>query len=244
MVRSSEAESATRTWLFVPLKLRALPKRPWVVQLAPDQGARVPIAGGIGGGGAGSLGERPGPDQARGRGRSGAGGGLGDGGIATEVAGGIDRPDLVAVGGRGRQAGVAEGGGGGRPHLGEVGAARALAALDPVAGDADVVGGGGPAQPHLAGAGGGRGQPRGVGRRRGVGTHREVDAGAGLQAAAVRGREDDLVAEGSDISVVFRHEGPLVTGSAYEGVDVGVVMKQHRPTQGGSPQRPLVRIGG
>src|SRR5262249_3277064 len=35
LVRSSEAESATWTLLFAPLKLRALPYRPRVVRLAP-----------------------------------------------------------------------------------------------------------------------------------------------------------------------------------------------------------------
>ena len=43
VVRSSEAESATRTVLFVPLKLRALPKRPWVVQLAPVMVPAFPL---------------------------------------------------------------------------------------------------------------------------------------------------------------------------------------------------------
>ena len=65
------------------------------------QGSRVAPAGGVGGGGAGSLAEPPGPDQARRRGRGVGGGGLGGSGISAEVAGGVDRPHLVAVGGRG-----------------------------------------------------------------------------------------------------------------------------------------------
>ena len=35
VLRSSEAESGTRTGLLVPLKLSASPYRPWVVQWRP-----------------------------------------------------------------------------------------------------------------------------------------------------------------------------------------------------------------
>ena len=66
-LRFSEAELATRTKLFVPLKLRALPKRPWVDQVAPFsspcsryQRRRR--------GRAGSLVESPRPHQTRRRG--------------------------------------------------------------------------------------------------------------------------------------------------------------------------------
>ena len=104
--------------------------------------------------------------NARGRRRrSGVGDGLrrrrGDRGVGTEVAGRIGRPHPVAVGRRGRQAGVAVGGRGRCPHLGEVGAARTLAALHPVAGDPDRVGGGGPAEVDP-----GRADRRGRERRR------------------------------------------------------------------------------
>ena len=78
----------------------------------------------------------------------------------------------VAVGTRGREAGVGVGGGRGRRHLGEVGAARALAALDAVAADADVVGGGGPVEVDPGAAGGGGREPGGRRRRRRVGGRR------------------------------------------------------------------------
>ena len=42
-LRSSEDESATRTTPFEPLKLSALPNRPWFVQVAPTRVAWFPL---------------------------------------------------------------------------------------------------------------------------------------------------------------------------------------------------------
>src|SRR5262249_15774382 len=121
------------------------------------QGRGVPLAGRVGGGGAGSLAEAPGADQARWRGGSGAGGGLGGTGVAAEIAGGIDGSHPISVGGRGGDGRIAVAVSGGRRDLREARAARALAALDPVAGNPDVVGRGRPAEIHLTGPGGRRG---------------------------------------------------------------------------------------
>ena len=84
--------------------------------------------------------------------------------IAAEVAGGVHRAHLIAERRRGGQGGVAEGGAGGLRDLGERRAARALAALDPVAGNGDVVARCRPAEIDPVRAGG-RGQARRRGRR-------------------------------------------------------------------------------
>ena len=80
-----------------------------------------------------------------GRRLGGSGGRVGDG---PGVAGGVDGENLIAVARARAEACVAVGGAGaGRCcDLGEVAAAGALAALDPVAGDTDVVGGRSPGE--------------------------------------------------------------------------------------------------
>ena len=88
------------------------------------------------------------------------------GGVAVrpEVARRIGCTDAVAVARRRAEPAVGEGRSGRRPDLGEDRAARALAALDPVAGHADVVGRRAPAQVDRRAAGSRRGQRS---RRRG-----------------------------------------------------------------------------
>src|SRR5439155_18998543 len=87
-------------------------------------------------------------------------------GVATEIAGGIRRPDPVAIAGRRGKPGVVICG---ARHGGDLGKARTpapLATLHQVPGDSDIVGGGGPRQVDLATARRRRGQVR-WGRRRG-----------------------------------------------------------------------------
>src|SRR6202042_3858499 len=73
-------------------------------------------------------------------------------GVGAEVSGGVGRAYPVAVAGGGVDGGVlvAGAGAGGGGDLGEVAAARARAALDAVAADADVIGGGAPGEIDLA----------------------------------------------------------------------------------------------
>jgi hypothetical protein len=60
--------------------------------------------------------------------------GTGDGGIGTEIACRIHRPHLVAVRGRGRQAGIAETGAGGLAHFDKVHTGAAYTPFHPIAG--------------------------------------------------------------------------------------------------------------
>src|SRR5436190_22142713 len=103
-------------------------------------------------------------------------GGLGGGaegvGVGPCVAGGVGRPDAVAVAGGGGEAGVVVGRPGRCRDLGEVRAVGALAALYLVAGDADVVVCRAPAQIDLAAtdcAAGQRSEERRVGHEGGLG---------------------------------------------------------------------------
>ena len=150
----------------------------------------------------------------------GGGGGGGDRGVGAEVVGLVDGADLVAVGGRGGQAGVVEGGAGGGADLGEVGAAGAGAALDAVLGDADVVGGGGPAEVDLGGARRRGGQPGRRGRRGGVG--RRGGGGGGDRGV---GAEVVGLVDGADLVAVGGRGGQagVVERGAGGGADLGEV---------------------
>src|SRR5262249_33701415 len=97
--------------------------------------------------------ERGGQEGRGGRGgrrvRRGAGDGGGRAGERPHVVGGVGGAHAEAVARAGGEPGAVERGAGGGADLGERGAARALAALDEVVGDADVVGGRGPRQVDL-----------------------------------------------------------------------------------------------
>ena len=86
VVRSSEAESATRTTLLVPLKLKRVAVAALGRPAAPVMVPVLPVARRIGGGRAGPLTERPGAHQARRRRRGRAGGGLGHSRVTAQVA--------------------------------------------------------------------------------------------------------------------------------------------------------------
>src|SRR4029077_6955118 len=113
--------------------------------------------------------------------------------VGAGVVGGVDRPHLVAVAGRGRETRVLVAGGGavaGRPDLAEVAAASALAAPDLVVGDADVVGRRTPAEVDLGRADGGGGQRAG---RRGRGRVRRATDPGGHIGLDGGGREGAVV---------------------------------------------------
>ncbi len=106
---------------------------------------------------------------------------------------GVDRGDLVAVGGAVREAGVGVARPGGRGD-------QDAAAVDAVAGDADVVGRGRPRQRDLRAARG-RGQARRHARRRGVGRRDGRRGCRGRLRRGVRGAVDGrhLVAVGGPV---------------------------------------------
>src|SRR4029079_4390462 len=101
-----------------------------------------------------------------------------------------DRPHLVGVGGGGAEPRVLEAGGRAvarRPDLGEVAAARALAAPDLVVGDAGVVGRRTPAEVDLGRASRGRSERAGRRRRLGVAGRGRLGGGVAVRTGVVRG---------------------------------------------------------
>src|SRR5262249_2657940 len=120
------------------------------------------------------------------RGRRGGARGVG---VAALVAGGVERADAVGVARPGADARVVVRGAGGGRDLGEVAAPGAGAALDVVAGDADVVGRGAPGEIDVGARDGGRGQRPGRRRRRGVGRGRDRARGVGVGALVAGGVE-------------------------------------------------------
>ena len=107
----------------------------------------------------GEIGRRRRRGRVGGRGRRGARGV----GVAAEVRDGVGRAHAIAVAGIRRAAGVVVRRARRGRDLGEARAARALAALEQIAGHRDVVGGRGPAQVDLRGRDRGGGE---IGRRR------------------------------------------------------------------------------